>query len=55
MKRVVFIGSGNVATHLALALDKVTDVVQVYSRHLSSANELAVRLRACQAIDNHRK
>ena len=52
VKRIVFIGSGNVATHLALALDKVTDVVQVYSRHLSSANELAVRMRACQAIDN---
>ena len=44
-KRVVLIGAGNVATHLALALQaKGYEVGQVYSRTEASASELASRL-----------
>lgn len=43
--RVVLVGSGNVATNLGFALQKVGhEVVQVYSLHLSSARELAQKL-----------
>ncbi|MBR3102137.1 MAG: DUF2520 domain-containing protein [Muribaculaceae bacterium] len=41
MKRVVMIGSGNVATSLAHALQGPCEVVQVYSRRLSHAQRLA--------------
>ena len=41
MKRVVIIGSGNVATSLAHGLTKCCDVVQIYSRQLAHAQELA--------------
>jgi predicted short-subunit dehydrogenase-like oxidoreductase (DUF2520 family) len=41
MKRVVIIGSGNVATSLALALKEKCDVIQIYSRTLDNAQRLA--------------
>lgn len=40
--KIIFIGSGNVATHLAKALHASgNDILQVYSRTLSHAGELA--------------
>ena len=39
--RIVIIGAGNVATHLAKALDANHDVVQVYSHTIQSAETLA--------------
>lgn len=48
--KIAIIGAGNVATHLALALDRAHTVAQVCARHLSHAQELADRLRRCQAI-----
>lgn len=41
MMRVVILGSGNVATHLAHALDPVAYVAQVYSRDAGHARRLA--------------
>ena len=41
MKRVVMIGSGNVATSLAHSLASCCEVVQVYSRRLAHARQLA--------------
>ena len=42
--RVCIIGSGNVATHLALALEEIADIVQVYSHTLSNAQNLSDKL-----------
>lgn len=43
--RIVFIGSGNLATHLSLALQAVgEDIAQVYSRTEKHAKELAEKL-----------
>ncbi len=50
--RVVIIGAGNVATHLAIALDRVCDVVQIYSYHIDNAKALAQLLKNAEAIDN---
>ncbi len=52
--RVVFIGAGNVATHLAPAIDKEDNfsVVQVYSRTIDSAKALAGRLAGAMAVDS---
>lgn len=50
--RVVFIGAGNVATHLAQSFDKTHDVVQVYSRHIQNAISLANLLKQADATDN---
>lgn len=50
--RIVLLGSGNVATSLAPALDYVCDVVQIYSRNKSHAQTLADKLRNTRAIDN---
>lgn len=47
---VVLIGSGNVATHLGLALNKFYNILQVYSPQLKHAQCLANQLDA-QAID----
>ncbi|MBQ2562672.1 MAG: DUF2520 domain-containing protein [Muribaculaceae bacterium] len=44
--RVVLIGSGNVATSLALALNGKCHLVQVYSRSMASAEVLASRVGA---------
>lgn len=40
-RRIVVVGSGNVATHLAPALDRENDVVQVVARSLESASRVA--------------
>lgn len=50
-KRVVILGSGNVATCYALALRDKCDIVQIYSRTLANAQELAEEV-GCEAIDN---
>ena len=48
--KIVIIGSGNVATHLGLALKKSNhSIVQVYSLHKSSAGKLAKVLK-CEYI-----
>ncbi len=49
---IVILGSGNVASHLAVALDKHHNVVQVFSRNIDNAHDLALRLKKCQSIDN---
>lgn len=50
---IVFIGAGNVASHLAPALERsgAGRVVQVYSRSLSSARALASKLKDASATD----
>ena len=40
-RRIVVVGSGNVATHLAPALDRENDVVQVVARSLESASKVS--------------
>lgn len=50
-KRVVLIGSGNVATSMALALKDKCHLVQVYSRTLANAKLLADMV-GCSAADN---
>lgn len=50
--RVVIIGAGNVASHIAPALDKVSEVAQVYSRNITNAYAIASRLKNCQATDD---
>lgn len=50
--KIVILGSGNVATHLAIAFDKVADVVQVWSRTGANAQILAKRLINAQATCN---
>ena len=43
-QRIVFIGAGNLATHLSMTLQQAGyDVAQVYSRTEDSAQRLAVR------------
>lgn len=42
--RICIIGSGNVATHLALALQHVSEIVQIYSHTLSNAKILADKI-----------
>ena len=45
MKNIILIGSGNVATHLGIALKKRDyNIVQVYSRSIENAKELAQKL-----------
>lgn len=50
--RIVFIGAGNVASHLAPAIEKAGAgrVVQVWSRAMDSASALASRLGDCEAV-----
>lgn len=45
------LGSGNVATHFALALKDKCDVVQIYSRTLANAQQLAEKVE-CEAVDD---
>lgn len=54
MKIVVF-GSGNVAFHLAQALDKIYDVAQIISPNISHASSLAKKLKNAIASDNIRE
>ncbi len=50
--KIIFIGSGNVATHMASALkDCGHDIIQIYSRTLTNAQILADKLH-CNAIDD---
>lgn len=50
--KVVFIGAGNVATHLATELYKKSfDIIQVYSRTLESASVLAEQVHAVPTTD----
>ena len=45
MKNIILVGSGNVATHLGIALQKGNyPIVQVYSRSIENAKKLAEKL-----------
>lgn len=45
IKNIIIIGAGNVATHLAIALQKADyNILQVFSRTEASASTLAIRL-----------
>lgn len=47
---ITFIGSGNLATNLAVALEKAGhQVIEVFSRNLEKATLLADKLEACKA------
>ncbi|MDE6074089.1 MAG: NAD(P)-binding domain-containing protein, partial [Muribaculaceae bacterium] len=46
------LGSGNVAGHLAIGLDHIADVIQVYSPNIQHASSLADKLKKAQAVDN---
>lgn len=50
-KKIVIIGAGNVATHLAIALSKVSDIIQIYSRSLSSAEKLCNQIKTATATN----
>lgn len=50
-KRIVILGSGNVATSIALALKDKCELVQIYSRTLANAQALAEQV-GCDATDN---
>lgn len=52
MKRVVIIGSGNVATSLAHGLAAHCQVAQIYSRTLAHAQTLASAIGCSHAIDD---
>ena len=52
MKRVVIIGSGNVATSLAHGLSSRCEVVQIYSRQLAHAQALADVVGCLSATDD---
>ncbi len=50
-KKVVILGAGNVATHLAQALADKTDILQIYNHRIDSAKSLSGRIGA-EAIDS---
>lgn len=50
--RLVLLGSGNVATHLARGLRSCCDIVQIYSRTLSHAERLAREVGCRLATDD---
>lgn len=53
--KIVILGSGNVATQLALALNRSgEDIIQVYSRELAHAKKLASKINS-QAVANLNK
>ena len=52
-KKIVILGAGNVATHLALNLSRHANITQIYNRHIDGARELADRVGAT-AIDDPR-
>ena len=52
MKRVVIIGSGNVATSLAHGLAARCEVAQIYSRQLTHARALADAVGCTNATDD---
>lgn len=50
--KVVFVGAGNVATHLATELYRNSfDIIQVYSRTMESASALALQINATPVTD----
>ena len=49
--KVVFIGSGAVATSMAAALRDKTEILQVFSRTLDHAQQLATTIDGCSATD----
>lgn len=50
--KIVMVGAGNVATHIALRLaERGTAPVQIWSRHLESAEELAARVGCLATAD----
>ncbi|MCM1504933.1 MAG: DUF2520 domain-containing protein [Muribaculum sp.] len=49
--KVVILGAGNVATHIAHALADKTDILQVYNHRIAGAETLASRIGA-EAIDS---
>ena len=50
--KIVILGAGNVATHLGLALKKNRhEIVQVYSRSMTSAKELGGKLKCAYTND----
>ncbi len=49
--RIVILGAGNVATHLALSLSKKADIIQIYNHRLPAATTLASKVGA-QAVDS---
>jgi predicted short-subunit dehydrogenase-like oxidoreductase (DUF2520 family) len=50
--KVVFVGAGNVATHLAIELYRHSfDIIQVYSRTMESASDLARKIHATPVTD----
>lgn len=53
-QRVVMLGSGNVATSLAMALKDKCEIAQIYSRTLDNANTLALKV-GCEAINDLKK
>lgn len=52
--KIVIIGSGNVATHLASAIELsgAGEIMQVYSRNLENARTLTTKLKSADATDN---
>lgn len=53
MKKIVIIGSGNVASHLAKGfIHNGCDVVQIYSRTMTNAARLADDIDGAEAIDS---
>ena len=53
-QRVIMLGSGNVATSLAMALKDNCEIVQIYSRTMDNAKTLAQKV-GCEAIDDLKK
>ena len=52
--KIVFIGAGNLATHLAIELYRHSfDIVQVYSRTMESSSVLAQKIQAIPIIFFH--
>lgn len=46
LSKIVILGTGNVATHLALLLDDKAEIVQVWSRDKAHAEKLCSKLKA---------
>lgn len=46
------LGSGNVAGHLAVGLDSIAEVIQIYSPNIDHATLLADKLRNAEAVNN---
>lgn len=51
--RIVIIGAGNVATHLARELATTHNILQIYSRDISNAKKLAGSIDNCQPVNRH--